>query len=106
VRAFVLLLAAFAVAFAVAGCDPFAPHESTSRSVEGCSEAVTHLRACCPAWDSYISCTYFDDLRPTPDVTEHQSRCLAKKPCAELVGAVEGGRRICDFKPTTRHCRP
>jgi hypothetical protein len=102
VRALVVVLSLLALA----GCDPFAAHESNSRTVEGCSEAVAHLRSCCPAWDSYLSCTYFEDLRPLPDLTEDASRCLAKKPCADVVRAVEKQSRICDFKPASAHCRP
>jgi hypothetical protein len=92
------------LAATLAACDPFAPHESTSRTVEGCSEAVTHLRTCCPAWDSYISCTYFMDGRPSPDLSEKQARCLATKPCADIARSVESGGLVCGFRPASRSC--
>jgi hypothetical protein len=88
-----------------AACDPFAPHESPSRTVEGCAEAVTHLRSCCPAWDHYVSCTYFTNAVPSPDLTSDQSRCVVAKPCAEVERAVAGGDRLCGFSAGTRRCR-
>jgi hypothetical protein len=100
----ILLIIALTLATTLGACDPFAPHESNSQTVEGCSDAVKHLRTCCPAWDSYISCTYFMDGRPSPDLSEEQSRCLAKKSCADIAKAVERGSRICGFAPVTKQC--
>lgn len=90
---------------ALVACDPFAPHESQSRTVEGCSDAVKHLHECCPAWDSYLSCTYLANAIPSPDSTTGESRCLVKKSCAEIVRDVESGSRLCGFGPATTHCR-
>jgi hypothetical protein len=86
-------------------CDPFAPHESQSRTVEGCSDAIKHLHECCPAWDSYLSCTYFANAVAAPDLTPSQSRCLTKMPCDKLVREVEAGSRVCSLSPATTHCR-
>ncbi len=96
-----LLLAAVALV----ACDPFAPNESHSRTVEGCSDAVAHLRSCCPAFDSYVSCTYLDNAIPSPDLSESQSRCLTRTPCPEIERAVAAGRRVCSFAPVSRRCR-
>jgi hypothetical protein len=79
--------------------------ENPSRTVEGCSEAVDHLRQCCPAWDSYVSCTYFINAVPSPDLTASQSRCVRAKSCGEIEQAIASGRRLCDYLPTTRRCR-
>jgi hypothetical protein len=92
------------VAALLAACDPFAPHETTTQTVEGCTEAVAHLRACCPAWNSYLSCTFFSDGRPSPDLSEGQSRCLAKKPCDEIARLVERGSGVCGVRPSTKQC--
>ena len=85
-------------------CDPFAPHENPSRTVEGCAEAVAHLRSCCPAWNSYVSCTYFTNAVPSPDLTSSQSKCVAKTPCAEIAHAVEHNDRVCGFLAETTQC--
>jgi hypothetical protein len=87
------------------GCDPFAPQENPTRTVEGCNEAVSHLRSCCPAWDSYVSCTYHSNRLAAPDLSTEQSRCLAERPCAELERAVADGRRLCGFLPSASRCR-
>lgn len=88
------------------GCESFfAPHENDNRIVEGCNDAVAHLRACCPKWDSYVSCTYLDHAIPSRDLTADQSRCLQKSDCAEIQRDVEGEHALCGFAPATRHCR-
>ena len=89
----------------LASCDPFAPYENPTRTVEGCSEAVDHLRQCCPAWDSYLSCTYFDNAVALPDLTASQSSCLRRKSCEEIERAISRGSRLCDYLPSTQHCR-
>jgi len=106
VRALLIIASTLAgIAATLTACDPFAPHERTLQTIDGCSNAVTHLRACCPAWDSYVSCTYFMDGTPSPDLTEKQSRCMAKKSCADIVQLVERGSEICGFRPASKHCR-
>jgi hypothetical protein len=101
----VVRLLLVAAALWLGSCDPFAPYENPSRSVEGCNEAVAHLRSCCPAWDSYLSCNYYSNAVAAPDLSPGQSRCLAKKPCDEIQRAVESGSYLCSFSPSTRHCR-
>lgn len=99
-----LVLAAALVT--LSACESFfAPHESDHRTVEGCNDAVKHLRECCPAWDSYLSCTYLDHAIPSRDLTADQSRCLGKTGCGEIQHAVEGEHQLCGFTPATRHCR-
>lgn len=94
------------VAVTLLGCEPFgAPNENFSRTVAGCDDAVAHLRSCCPAWDSYLSCTYLTNATASPDLTAGESRCLGKMPCAELQHAVEAGRWPCGLHPATTHCR-
>jgi hypothetical protein len=91
---------------ALLACEPFsAPLEKNSRSVSGCTEAVDHLRACCPAWNSYLSCTYLANERASPDLTDRQSRCLSKRSCAEIQQAIEAGDRVCELSSPTRQCR-
>ncbi|HEX8950979.1 MAG TPA: hypothetical protein VF945_03990 [Polyangia bacterium] len=91
---------------AVAACQPWdAPNEKASRTVEGCDDAVKHLRACCPRYDSYLSCTYLTNAVPSPDLTASESRCLVKRPCAEIERAVAAGDRVCGFLPVTKACR-
>jgi hypothetical protein len=97
--------AVLVVVIFLAACDPFAPHENQSRTVEGCSDAIAHLRACCPKFDSYVSCTYFANAVASPDLTKNQSRCLTRTPCAEIQRDVESGSRVCSFLPVTTHCR-
>ena len=100
-----LLVAVVAVA-AIAACQPWdAPYEKSSRTVEGCEDAVAHLRSCCPRYDSYVSCTYLTNATASPDLTASESRCLLKKPCAEVEKAVKAGDRVCGFLPATTSCR-
>jgi len=90
---------------AVLACDPFAPHENESRTVEGCTDAVAHLHTCCPAWNRYLSCTYFDSAIPTPDITRDQSRCLANKSCDEIERALAAGKNLCGISSAGTRCR-
>ena len=100
-----LLLAVVTMA-AIAACEPWdAPYQKNTRSVEGCDDAVAHLRSCCPRFDSYISCTYLNNATALPDVTASDSRCLLKKSCAELEHAVTANDRVCGFLPPSRRCR-
>ena len=88
------------------GCEPFgSPNQNHTRSVEGCNDAVQHLRACCPAWDSYLSCTYLDNATATPDLSPGESRCLVAKSCEEIAAAIEGGHYLCSRTFATNHCR-
>jgi hypothetical protein len=92
-----------------AGCESFfAPHESNRSTVEGCSQAVDHLRSCCPQYGSYISCTAFNDAanaNARSDLSEGQSRCLAKKPCDVIAREVAHGGSLCSFTFLDHHCK-
>lgn len=100
---FVLALAAL---IAVAACQPWdAPNESPSRTVEGCEDAVAYLRACCPRYDSYISCTYLTHAVASPDLTTSESRCLTRTSCAEIERAVVKNDRVCGVLPASNRCR-
>jgi hypothetical protein len=95
-----------AVLVFLSSCDSFfGPYESHSQTVSGCADAVGHLLACCPKYDSFLSCKYMDNELASPDLSAAQSRCLAKTPCDELVRDVEGGKRVCSFGPATKRCR-
>ncbi len=100
------IMATTALVAAIAACQPWdAPNEKTTRTVEGCDDAVAHLRSCCPRYNSYVSCTYLTNAVASPDLTASESRCLAKKACAELERAVKANDRICGFLPATNVCR-
>ena len=91
---------------ALAGCETFgAPYEKETRAVEGCESAVAHLRSCCPRFNSYVSCQYSTNATAMPDLSESQSRCLAKLSCAEVERDVTRGDRLCGFAAPTRQCR-
>jgi hypothetical protein len=91
---------------ALLACEPLsAPNENPSRAVEGCDEAVAHLRACCPRFNSYVSCTYLSNAVAMPDLSKGESRCLTKRSCAEIVRAVSAGDRVCGFLAPTKECR-
>lgn len=99
-------LAAFALLVSLAACETFgAPNENPSRSVEGCDDAVTHLHACCPRFNSYISCTYLSNAVPSPDLTSSQSSCISKRSCAQIEHDITAGDRVCGFLPPTKQCR-
>jgi hypothetical protein len=93
-------------ALTLAGCETFgAPYEKESSSVEGCESAVTHLHACCPRFNSYVSCQVSTSGTAFPDLSESQSRCLAKLGCAEIERDITRGDRVCGFAAPTRQCR-
>lgn len=99
-------LAALGVLLTLAACETFgAPNENMSRTVEGCEDAVTHLHACCPRFNSYISCTYLTNAVALPDLSEGDSRCLAKRSCADVERAITAGDRVCGFLAPTKQCR-
>ena len=99
-------LVAFGLLVSLAACETFgAPNESKSRTVEGCEEAVNHLRSCCPRFNSYISCTYLSNAVAMPDLSAGDSRCLAKRSCADIERAIAAGDRVCGFLAPTKQCR-
>ena len=99
-------LVALAAVAAIAACQPWdAPNEKRTRTVEGCEDAVSHLHACCPRFDSYISCTYLNNMVASPDLTESQSRCLQRKSCAQVERAVTKNDRFCGFLAPTTVCK-
>ena len=89
------------------GCQSFfAPDEDPTVRVEGCNEAVAHLRACCPAWDTYLSCSFRTNNVALPDLTSEQSKCIIKKSCDELARTIQSGSWMCGgYTAPTRHCR-
>jgi hypothetical protein len=90
----------------LAGCETFgAPYEKETRPVEGCDDAVKHLRACCPRFNSYVSCQYLPNSTAQPDLSERQSRCIAERSCAEIERDIVHGDRLCGFAAPTRQCR-
>ena len=100
------IVLAVAVVAAIAACQPWdAPYEKSSRTIEGCDDAVSHLRACCPRYDSYLSCSYLTNSTVAPDLTKSESHCLVGKSCSELERAVKANDRICGFLPATTACR-
>jgi hypothetical protein len=99
-------LVAVGLLLSFAACETFgAPDENPSRTVEGCEDAVKHLRACCPRFNSYISCTYLSNAVASPDLTAGDSRCLAKLSCAQIERAIAAGDRVCGFLAPTKQCR-
>jgi hypothetical protein len=104
-------LFAAALLLAIVACDPqlnMSDGPTTRTTVEGCSDAVAHLKTCCPAYDSYLSCTLFENARnfnATPDLSASQGRCLRKKTCDEIERAVSGDHSICDWSSRTRVCK-
>lgn len=99
-------LGAAALLVSLAACETFgAPNENPSRTIEGCEEAVKHLHSCCPRFNSYISCTYLSSSMTLPDLSEGDSRCLAKRSCAEIERAIAAGDRVCGFLAPTKQCR-
>jgi hypothetical protein len=95
------------VAVALAGCETFgAPYEKDSHAVEGCDAAVAHLRSCCPRFNSYVSCRVTTSATlSAADLSESQSRCLAKLSCAEIERGITRGDRPCGFAAPTQQCR-
>jgi hypothetical protein len=95
----------------LAGCESFfAPHspDENRRTVEGCEEAVAHLKSCCPKYETWTSCTYFTDVGNASgrnDLTKGESRCLREKKCDELARDVPAGSWICGTHLAGRHCR-
>jgi hypothetical protein len=99
-------LVAVGLLLSFAACETFgAPNENPSRTVEGCEDAIKHLRSCCPRFNSYISCTYLSNAVAVPDLTASDSRCMAKRSCAEIERAIAAGDRVCGFLAPTKQCR-
>jgi hypothetical protein len=101
VRALVLLAV-------IAACDPSlnmtVPQNRVS--IEGCTDAVDHLRTCCPRFGSYISCTVLESWsgQGTPDLTAKQSHCVRATDCAALEKAIVDGKRVCGVEFRSRTC--
>jgi hypothetical protein len=78
----------------------------TRATVEGCNEAVKKIKTCCPAHDSYLSCTYTSSsIFGRIDISTGQSRCLMGKSCEEIEKAVTGNRSLCRLSFGTTRCR-
>ena len=99
-----------AIGLGLAGCDSWAmnPNPPETATVEGCAEAVQHLHECCPAYSSYLSCSYRIDAvnaNALLDLTVAQSRCLRKQSCEAIARAVKEQRRLCDLSFAGTTCR-
>jgi len=107
----VRLFLAVASLLAVIACDPQLNMSDgpTSRStIDGCSDAVAHLKSCCPAYDSYLSCTLFENahnFNAIPDLSASASRCLLKKSCDQIERAVSGEHSLCEVSFRSRNCK-
>ncbi len=89
-------------------CDPqlqMSGEPTTKATVEGCSEAVKRLKTCCPAYDSYISCTFASGILESIDLSQSASHCLAGKSCSDIEKAVTSEKRLCDVAFRSKHCR-
>jgi hypothetical protein len=96
---------------AMFGCDPqlaMSGGPTTRTTVEGCSNAVQKLKTCCPAYDSYVSCTLAVSESalwpPSPDITKDQSECLMGKSCEQIEKAVTAKKSLCDVTFRSQHC--
>jgi hypothetical protein len=93
------------------GCESFfAPHQpgENRRTVEGCAEAVAHLKECCPKYETYLSCEYFTDVGNASghsDLSKGESRCIQKVSCNELSQAIPEGNYVCGTHLAGRRCR-
>jgi hypothetical protein len=91
------------------GCDPqlaMSSGPTTRNVIEGCPDAVARLKACCPAYDSYLSCTYTSSAAfPSTDLSKGQSRCLIKKSCDQIEKAVTQERSLCEVSFRSQRCR-
>jgi hypothetical protein len=100
--------AVLVVASVWVGCDSWITNSPTVASVEGCTDAVDHLHACCPRYGSYISCRYSltaANADARVDLAERPSRCLSAASCDAIARAVVGGRELCGVHFADRSCR-
>jgi len=91
---------------ALGGCDPMLAMSSPAshrRTVEGCAEAVAHLKECCPRYETFVSCEVYDE--GAPDLSTRQSRCVRERDCAAVEQAVTSGGEICGVRFSGRRCR-
>jgi hypothetical protein len=102
--------ALFALAL-VASCDPtlsMSTRRGAKRTIEGCPEAVTHLKECCPLYESFLSCTVIENEyggAGSPDLSARQSRCVRERECGAIEKAVKSGDDICGVTLSGRRCR-
>ena len=92
------------------GCDPalnLSSGPQEKRTIEGCPDAVSHLQKCCPAYESYLSCTVFETWhgQGSADLSEKESRCLNQTDCSALEKAITSGKRVCGLEFRGRRCR-
>jgi len=95
---------------ALLACDPalnMSGPAQTRRSIEGCPEAVDHLKKCCPEYDSYLSCTVLESWSGagSSDLSREESRCLRGSDCAAIEKAITGDKRLCSVSFRSRRCR-
>jgi hypothetical protein len=100
-----IAVAALLVAVAAA-CDPqlnLASPRPEQKTIEGCEQAVAHLKECCPQYESYVSCAVYDN--GSPDLSARQSRCLRARDCGAIEKAVSAGADVCGVTFAGRRCR-
>jgi hypothetical protein len=95
----------------LAGCDAqlqVSGDPSTRHTVIGCSQAVDHLKKCCPAYDSYVACNYTTSgslFDRSADWSESVSKCMAVEPCDKIEKAVTGKKSLCDVTFRSQSCK-
>ena len=75
--------------------------------IDGCPEAVEHLRQCCPRYDSYLSCTVLESWsgQGSADLSSEESRCLRDTECGALERAIVNHKSLCKISFRSRTCR-
>jgi hypothetical protein len=79
----------------------------TRRSIEGCPEAVDHIKECCPSYDSYLSCTVLEDWagQRGSDLSAKESRCLRNAGCDAIEKAIANQKSLCGVSFRSHRCR-
>jgi hypothetical protein len=90
-------------------CDPAltVSEKQTRRSIEGCAEAVEHLRKCCPEYSSYLSCTVLETWtgQASSDLSPSESACLLKADCGAIEKAIVGEKSLCKITFRSSRCK-
>jgi hypothetical protein len=93
------------------GCDSqlaMSGDPSTKHSIMGCSQAVDHLKKCCPAYDSYVACNYTTSgslFDRSADWSEDESKCLAAEPCDKFEKAITSKKSLCGVSFRSQRCK-
>jgi hypothetical protein len=93
----------------LAACDPALNMSTreTRRHIEGCSDAVDHLRKCCPEFGSFLSCSVLETWEGggSSDLSAKESRCLLAAGCDAIEKGIAGGKGICGITFRSQRCR-